>query len=872
MQRRKIILFSLAVMLVAAVVLVFTVHPQRRASPWDAVPARAMTVIEIPDVYSFQKTCFPLPVWQDLESLRMVSGLTDDLRLFNEIAGGDANLKDAYLKNSLLAASCISGNDHFDYLLIFSLGKHAPDMSRFLPALHGVQPQVTSRRFLHETIYDFTYADTGKKITMAEAHGVFLCSASSPAVEDALRSLSSGHSLVRDRNFQAVYDNSRPAQWCKVYCNPTQLAVFASMSADRQAYRDVLEAGRFSGWMRLDPVISNQGVTFAGAASAAIDTLPAFLSALHGTQLPLTDASAYAPANTALLFHVHSDHLAEDFISGLPAEDPARSAFMDTWQGWMGTDWAYGIGETYGGSPRVNSFILLSCSDTSSASASLAKLAVPEEEGISYPGMHVLASSAILRTLTHLALRDSLWYSVLPSCIAFAPEAGTLKRIRDAMQKKETLKNNASYAALTATLSPDFNCALYFDLPRSLNLVQSLLSDSAASAFSGKFASLAKCAPLCIRFTSGEKTSAVQGAFSYSAETSKETGTLWETDLDHSVAGGPWILRQTDGGVPLFLVQDTLNILYAITGDGRISWQRPLAGAVMGDMHPVDFYGDGKAEMLFNTQTGINLLDANGNNVGGFPIILTSAANAPLGIVSLLSGDYAFFVPCMNGNVYGFYKEGKPITGWNPMEDCGAVHIPVAGIRSENEQLFAVTNAQGTLFLKSNDGKNAHKPVHLPAPLSGPWYTDASGHALLGWDTRGDRITVHGDGSTDIAKPEQGFVSGTYADLLGNDSASILMIAGNTLVAETQDGKTLYSVLCASDSARIQTCTTDDKVRVAIEQNNTISLLDDNGKTADGFPLPGRGEFLLVKIPGLQGRIVITTLDNRVLAYRIPQQ
>jgi hypothetical protein len=67
------------------------------------------------------------------------------------------------------------------------------------------------------------------------------------------------------------------------------------------------------------------------------------------------------------------------------------------------------------------------------------------------------------------------------------------------------------------------------------------------------------------------------------------------------------------------VVQDSKNILYRFSNDGKLLWKKQLEAKISGSIHEVDVYRNRKLQLAFTTETAFHILDRNGNHVDGFP-------------------------------------------------------------------------------------------------------------------------------------------------------------------------------------------------------------------------------------------------------------
>ena len=63
------------------------------------------------------------------------------------------------------------------------------------------------------------------------------------------------------------------------------------------------------------------------------------------------------------------------------------------------------------------------------------------------------------------------------------------------------------------------------------------------------------------------------------------------------------------------IVQDNKNILYLVSNDGEIIWEKDILSKIVGNVYQVDLYKNGRLQYAFNTEKSLMILDKNGKEV-----------------------------------------------------------------------------------------------------------------------------------------------------------------------------------------------------------------------------------------------------------------
>ena len=142
----------------------------------------------------------------------------------------------------------------------------------------------------------------------------------------------------------------------------------------------------------------------------------------------------------------------------------------------------------------------------------------------------------------------------------------------------------------------------------------------------------------------------------------------WQTRLDTTISGPVWAVQNHYSNLSECLVQDADNVLCLIGADGMLLWKRPIDGPIVGPVSQVDFYANGKLQYLFSTARSLYIIDRLGNDVGSFPVTLSSPSVAGASPATYSDGSpLRIFVACKNGpDLFG--PDSRRVDGWQPLK------------------------------------------------------------------------------------------------------------------------------------------------------------------------------------------------------------
>ena len=171
------------------------------------------------------------------------------------------------------------------------------------------------------------------------------------------------------------------------------------------------------------------------------------------------------------------------------------------------------------------------------------------------------------------------------------------------------------------------------------------------------------------------------------------------------------------------LVQDDQNNIHLINSGGERVFSVKLDGPIVSETFQVDYYKNGKLQILIATETKIYGIDRLGNPLPGYPINLNGEQITHLNLIDYNNDkDYRYFLSTTKGNLYLLDKKGQKLEGWTPLSIGENTIAPPSHIRipGKGDVLLAQTE-EGNLHLFSRRGeKQAGSPFSLGNKLLSP--------------------------------------------------------------------------------------------------------------------------------------------------------
>ena len=130
--------------------------------------------------------------------------------------------------------------------------------------------------------------------------------------------------------------------------------------------------------------------------------------------------------------------------------------------------------------------------------------------------------------------------------------------------------------------------------------------------------------------------------------------------------------------------------------NGKTTWSVTFSAEIRG-VEQIDAFKNGKKQLLILTNSRLEMLDINGKNVVGYPVVLSSKPCTNLCVADYSNArDYRIFFGCSNGTVYNYMSNGKVTAGWK-----------VASMKSDLPSLiqYRKVSGQDEIQVKRASGK-----------------------------------------------------------------------------------------------------------------------------------------------------------------------
>jgi len=365
---------------------------------------------------------------------------------------------------------------------------------------------------------------------------------------------------------------------------------------------------------------------------------------------------------------------------------------------------------------------------------------------------------------------------------------------------------------------------------------------------------------------------------SYKELVREESTTEWETLLDTTAAIKPFFFTNHNTGAKEIFIQDTKNNAYLINTAGRVLWKVPLREKINGPVYMIDYYRNGKYQLLFSGRNNLHLIDRNGNYVARYPVRLRSPATNPLALFDYENnGTYRLVIAGEDKLVYSYDKSGSVVKGWDPFRTAGFVTAE-AGFYKVSGKDFVVIADESSIYFLDRSGKVRLKldDAVTKAKGSSLRFTPGSEPSLVCTSPDGTVQNINFNGNVRKSNFRRfGFDhSFDFFDVDGDGFGEYVFIDTGILYLYDHNGKEMYTKDFGSvklgGPINFTFSSTNRKIGVFDAGRNLIYLIDSKGEIMDGFPLRGASMFSIGKLSsGDDWNLIVGGTDRFLYNYSL---
>lgn len=845
-----------------------------RSPVLSAIPSTVGLIIEINDPLPFNnKMRTEAQLWEGLSPIEPFKSLDSQLATLDSLVRLNENARNLFTENPLFISAHPSGTDEVQFMLLTetSVMHRISFVENILKSLFEDETLLSRQSFGGVDIIAF--ASETETYYFSIYRGVLMGSAHLSLLEDAIFRIKDGSELNQSESFAKIEATLGKRVDGNVYINYQNIfRIIHVLTAD--AYKPYLSfISDFAGWSGLDINLKNGALILNGFTDASpVDN--SYLQLFSEQSPQRIEVTQLLPYNTpSFIFWGFSDF--ENFNNNLlklKERQGHLGAYKDEMKSFENaidlcpdkylvrnicSEIAYAA--IQGGSDSDAGFLLaIKFKDEEKLKQMLATINEKSKATLlggvevnnyrdfelghfNYPDIF----NTVLGTSFNLSRMDI--YCVVGNYLVLGDSRDALVNVINAYLFKRNLANSTSYNNFSNLISASANIHLFFNISQSVQRLQSYLRADIAAEVPAYVNALAHFDGLAYQVSQSHDKFYTNICVNYSSELAEdETHSMWEVELGYPATYMINAVHNHNDNSTEIIVTDNNHNLYLIDKNGFTLWKRNIGEPILGDVHQIDYYKNGKLQYLFNTANTIHLIDRNGNDVADYPTRLPFRATNPLAVFDYSNDhNYRLFIANDNNEVVNLDKDANPVQGWNVFKTNHAVEIPVQYIRLLGKDFLLITDKKGEYHILNRRGEVRVSPdAHKVRAPNSPFYT------LIGPNRKGMFVTTNKngqiikidfEGKTEIIElvPFSENHYFVFGDFNNNSQNEYIFIDANRVIVYDYF-KNIIAEHALSGTVRLNPQTYSENMKHVLslftDQAKAIYVLTNNYEIADDFP------------------------------------
>ena len=473
---------------------------------------------------------------------------------------------------------------------------------------------------------------------------------------------------------------------------------------------------------------------------------------------------------------------------------------------------------------------------------------------------------------------NDTYYAFLDNYMIAGNSYVTISRILYDNMLKKTLANDLMYKDFEKMLQSRAGYLFYCVPSHLINYLADMLSPDIIQGLKSNKQLINKLQSVGFQMASINGMLYNNLTLRYKEEIVEESNAEWQTLLDTVAAIKPFFFTNHNTGAKEIFIQDLSNNAYLINAAGHVLWKVPLRERIGSQVYMIDYYRNGKYQLLFSGRNWLHLLDRNGNYVERYPVKLRSPASGPLALFDYDNNrNYRLVIPGDDKMLYCYERNGSVVKGWKPFQTAGTVTSEAGFYRVSGKDYIVVADESSLYFLdRTGNERLTLREAVTKAKNSFLRMSPGSESYLVCSAPDGTVQNIYFDGKVTKFRLGQFSVdhSFDFFDVDGDGFGEYIFIDKGILYIYDDDRREMFSRDFKSGKLggpiNFIFSPSDRKTGVFDIDRNLIYLIDSKGNVMNGFPLKGASMFSIGKLSQTdEWHLIVGGTDRFLYNYKL---
>lgn len=868
-------------------VIYFNKYRGTGSSTLKAVPADAAFIISAKLNRHNVQTILESRFIKNFTELDGVKKLETCLTSFEKLITTDADFRTLAEDNFITISLHPTKVDDYDMVFYVNTtgGLSTTVITQKIQAIFDTVTSEKTRNYVGVDVHDLTLKNN-IPFSYAISGDILIASYTPFLVEDALRQLKAGNAVSNDPSFKKLQLKDAPVEDFTLYVNYTNLPKWLAVFCNQDNIDfDGLQS--FANWSKLNITFKNNSCFLNGTTT--FNDTSSFVSLFANQSARSLKVFTVIPENTAVVKAFGVSDKKSYFDKLRLYNNKMGAGFADDQQKIQKglTDLLldeYGLLITEPGSVNYTNscFAYFKVSNNKTTVNQLIKLVSDKTfqakvRTDNYRN-HIIVSTGLEHIIENWLGKSfsdisKFCFTEIDNFIFIGNTTSSVKLLIDAYEDKNLLGKSSDFSAMQSNFS---TVASYFYYAQIAHC-QYLLKSKANTA---NTAWLEENNEFISRFDSyafqikNNGTLYETAAYLHTVENVKnKISVLWAEQLDYNAEIAPQLILTKDSGTYI-AIQDTSHQLYLINNSGTVVWHKLLNDSIISSILSLDLYKNGNRQLVFNTATELWVLDLKGEAVANYPIKLPAPASSGLTAIDYDNTlDYRIYVPCSNGQLYGYLASGKPIPRFSFKCPSGVINEPITSFKMNGIDYVIANNSLGNMYVFDRNGKtvlSVSEPIYKNPNARFEIIKDSSSFTFTTTDTAGNKIAIDSLGKV-IKTPVDYLTAVTFNTV--NDGKTIrATVIDNRIIVSDSNNVQLFAFSAPESLSGDLIISNDNKGNpvylFTTKNSEQVYMLNYKGKVVQGFPLKCIGKPLISDLNGdKMKRLILMNEGSTITVY-----
>lgn len=889
-MERKILLtgviLAICISVIIGVIFIYS-GTKTGSNPISIIPQDAAYVIRLNglDIAKTVKNKNNL-IWKDLIGLQFINNIDKEISVLDSLITSDENINEYIRQNDIYVSGHSSGGKNINHLTLLKIPANFSDneIEKLIEKAneHRIS-NYSQRKYEGKTIYSITLK-TERIIYLTSCNSVLAYSSSPVLIEDAIRQSTLSESLLNNPDFAEVTSTTGKNKDANIFVDFSQIGKLASLTSNNKYASNFRSFKKFAGWSELDVNIKSNLILLNGFAEGNTDT-PGYLSSITTQEAVRITIDKILPATTNSFL-----------IYGLSSPKENYQAFLDYLKecdkyasynaNLNNLNTKYGVDFTELFLSLIDDEIAL-VSKPNTSTQTLSQYIVLKSKSGSEADKQLLALTETIANTNNAAktlnyspdnsLRFNIYkipiyplferllgdmFDVFEECYLTVVDnyvivAGSYEDASSFIHSyilQKTLENDEVYRSFAEDISMKSYMLAYTNLSSPNNLFSKYIDNDLLDSWRQNTSKLNNIQSLGLQISDVSNLPYLSIFLKRYGNYRGRPKTVWESLLDTTLTTKPSFIVNHYTKQNEIFIQDDKNNVYLLNHSGRILWSFQLTEKINSEVFQIDYFKNGKLQILFSTNNYLHLIDRNGNYVENYPIKLRAEATAGLALFDYAKNrDYRIFIPCDDKKVYAYAKDGAIISGWQFKGADHNVLQPVQYFNIEGKDFIVFGDKQKTYILDRKGNDRVIPKSLITKSQNNKYHLHNTGKVansyILTTNTEGNLVKIYFDGNTEIItiknlSPTHYF---DYKDINGNGKSDYIFLDNQNLRVTDNEMNTIFNIELDHEITHrpvyYHFSHSNRKLGLVAQNDEKIYLINNNGEIYKNFPLEGKTLF-----------------------------